>query len=89
MGSNPTARATFKTYSVSKIKTYFNETYHEMVHKVTWPTWKELQNNTIIVVIASIIIALMIFVMDFLFGISPAKDPFWKGLLGYFYTIKF
>ena len=89
MGSNPTARATFKTDSVSKIRAYFSETYHEMVHNVTWPTWKELQNNTIIVVIASILIALKIFLMDFLFGISAAKDPFWKGLLGYFYTIKF
>ena len=60
-----------------------------MVHNVTWPTWEELQNNTIIVVIASIIIALMIFVMDFLFGISANKEPTWVGLLGYFYTIKF
>ena len=88
MGSNPTARA-LKLKIVSKIREYFTETKNEMLHNVSWPTWKELQNNTIIVVIASILIALMIFVMDFLFGISPAKDPFWKGLLGYFYTIKF
>ena len=88
MGSNPTARA-LKLKIVSKIKEYFTETKKEMLENVSWPTWKELQNNTIIVVIASIMIALMIFVMDFLFGISPAKDPFWKGLLGYFYTIKF
>jgi preprotein translocase subunit SecE len=50
-----------------KIKTYVKESYNELVHKVTWPTWKELQNSAIIVMIASIIIALVIFVMDFVF----------------------
>jgi len=37
-----------------------------LVHKVTWPTWKELQSSATIVMIASIIIALVIFVMDFI-----------------------
>ena len=49
-----------------KIKTYFQESYNELVHKVTWPTWKELQSSATIVMIASIIIALVIFVMDFI-----------------------
>ncbi|MDC1194131.1 MAG: preprotein translocase subunit SecE [Crocinitomicaceae bacterium] len=68
---------------MSKIKEYINETVTEMVHNVTWPTWKELQSNTIIVVVASIIFALLIFVMDFVFGITDSS--FWKGLLGYIY----
>jgi preprotein translocase subunit SecE len=50
-----------------KIKTYFQESYNELVHKVTWPTWKELQSSALIVMVASIIIALVIFVMDFVF----------------------
>jgi preprotein translocase subunit SecE len=70
---------------VSKIKTYFQETYQEMVHNVTWPTWKELQNNTILVVVASVFIALLIFAMDYAFGISGEEGSLWKGLLGFIY----
>jgi preprotein translocase subunit SecE len=72
---------------VFKIKLYFQETYHEMVHNVTWPTWQELQNNTILVVVASILISLTIFAMDFLFGISGEEDATWKGLIGFIYGI--
>ncbi|MEN9914659.1 MAG: hypothetical protein RL528_1418 [Bacteroidota bacterium] len=58
-----------------------------MVHNVTWPTWQELQNNTILVVVASILISLTIFAMDFLFGISGEEDAMWKGLIGFIYGI--
>jgi preprotein translocase subunit SecE len=58
-----------------------------MVHNVTWPTWQELQNNTILVVVASILISLTIFAMDFLFGISGEEDATWKGLIGFIYGI--
>jgi len=50
-----------------KINTYFKESYNELVHKVTWPSWKELQSSALIVMVASIIIALVIFVMDLAF----------------------
>lgn len=70
---------------MSKIKTYFKETYDEMVNHVTWPTWKELQNNTILVVVASILISLIIFAMDYLFGITGEKESFWRGLIGLIY----
>jgi preprotein translocase subunit SecE len=70
---------------VSKIRTYFQETYDEMVHHVTWPTWKELQNNTILVVVSSVLIAMVIFLMDYLFGITGEADSFWKGLIGFIY----
>lgn len=85
MGSIPTARAKIGS-KVSKVTTYINETVNEMVHNVTWPTWKELQSNSIIVVIASVIFALLITVMDKLFGIVPGGG-FWKGLLGFVYSI--
>ena len=70
---------------MSKIKEYFSETVTEMVHNVTWPTWKELQANTIIVVISSVMIALIIFAMDFAFGITGDAKSFWKGALGFIY----
>ncbi|TNF50384.1 MAG: preprotein translocase subunit SecE [Bacteroidetes bacterium] len=70
---------------MSKIKEYFSETVTEMVHNVTWPTWKELQANTIIVVVSSVMIALIIFAMDFAFGITGDAKSFWKGALGFIY----
>jgi len=58
-----------------------------MVHNVSWPTWKELQSNTIIVVVASIIISAIIFVMDFGFGIAGDKNSVWKGAMGFIYGL--
>jgi len=55
---------------MSKIKTYFEESYNELMHKVTWPTWSDLQSSAILVMISSVIIALVIFAMDFTFSNS-------------------
>ena len=44
---------------------YIQEAYDELVHKVTWPTWDELQQTTIIVITALIIITMLILGMDF------------------------
>jgi preprotein translocase subunit SecE len=50
------------------IKGYFQETYTELVHKVTWPTWSELQNSAVLVMVASLMFALIVSGMDFVFG---------------------
>ena len=52
---------------MSKIGTYLSETKNELVNKVSWPTWSELQSSAIVVLISSIIIALIVFGMDFVF----------------------
>ena len=49
---------------MSKVSEYLKESYEELVNKVTWPTWGELQESTIIVMIASLIIAMIIYVVD-------------------------
>jgi preprotein translocase subunit SecE len=49
------------------IDTYCKESYDELVHKVTWPTVKELTNGAVMVLTASIIIALIVFLMDSIF----------------------
>jgi preprotein translocase subunit SecE len=49
------------------ITTYFQETYKELVHKVTWPSWKELQGSAILVMVSSLIIALAVALMDLVF----------------------
>ena len=40
------------------------ESYNELLHKVSWPSFPELLNSTTVVLIASAIIALVIFLMD-------------------------
>ncbi|MBP7209832.1 MAG: preprotein translocase subunit SecE [Paludibacteraceae bacterium] len=72
---------------MKKIINYFKESYYELTQKVSWPTWDELQNSSIVVSIASLIIALLVFVMDFTFGIQHISfgEFIWKGLLGYLY----
>ena len=52
---------------MKKIIAYIKDAYNELVYKVSWPTREELTSSTIIVMIASLIIALIIFAMDSLF----------------------
>ena len=49
------------------ITNYIKESYDELIHKVSWPSWKELQNSSIVVAIASLIIAFVVFLMDITF----------------------
>jgi preprotein translocase subunit SecE len=53
---------------MSKFKDYVSETTDELVNKVSWPTWSELQSSAIVVMVASVIIALVVFAMDFTFN---------------------
>jgi preprotein translocase subunit SecE len=76
-----------------KIKNYLKDTYDELMNKVSWPSWSELQASALVVSIASLIIAFMVFIMDYVFGIHGSinkMDPealkiVWRGVLGYFY----
>jgi len=49
---------------MSKFGKYVQESYDELVHKVSWPTWSELQQTTVIVLVSLAIITLLIFGMD-------------------------
>ncbi|MBP5172047.1 MAG: preprotein translocase subunit SecE [Bacteroidales bacterium] len=48
----------------NRIATYFSESYNELVHKVSWPTLSELSNSAVVVLTASVVIALIVFVID-------------------------
>jgi len=50
-----------------KIKTYLKDVHNELVNKTSWPTWSELTNSAIVVMVASVIISSVIFAMDFTF----------------------
>lgn len=49
---------------MAKIVEYVKESYIELTEKMTWPTWGELQNSAAITLVASLIIALIVFLMD-------------------------
>lgn len=46
------------------MKAYISESYNELMHKVSWPSYKELQTSSIIVLVASLLIAVLVFIMD-------------------------
>jgi preprotein translocase subunit SecE len=47
------------------VVSYIKESYTELVHKVSWPTMSELSNSAVVVLTASLVIALIVFVIDF------------------------
>ena len=49
---------------MNKITTYFRESYRELLEKVSWPTWPQLQQSTVIVLVATLLITLVVWVMD-------------------------
>ena len=50
-----------------KIVQYVKNSYQELVHKVAWPSVSQLQNSAIVVMVASLLFALVIVVMDLSF----------------------
>jgi preprotein translocase subunit SecE len=50
------------------IKGYFQDSFTELLHKVTWPTWSELQNSAVLVMVASLIFAILVAGMDMAFS---------------------
>ena len=69
---------------MSKFVSYVKESYNELVHKVSWPTFKELQNSSVVVAVATLILAIVIFFMDWICGVQNGA---WKGILGFIYDI--
>ena len=50
-----------------KVANYCKESYDELVHKVSWSTRKELSSSAVVVLYASLLIALVVFLMDSVF----------------------
>jgi len=49
---------------MANVLEFIKDSYTEMSQKVTWPTWSQLQSSAVVVLVAAIIIALVVFVMD-------------------------
>jgi preprotein translocase subunit SecE len=59
-----------------RVSGYVKESYSELAHKVSWPTQQELASSTVVVMIASLIMAVVIF------GI----DQFFESIIKIFYS---
>ncbi|PWU02966.1 MAG: preprotein translocase subunit SecE [Bacteroidetes bacterium] len=49
---------------MNKISAYFKDSYRELVEKVTWPNWQQLQQSTMIVLVATLVITGVVWLMD-------------------------
>ena len=52
---------------MNKFKAYIEDAYSELMHKVSWPTWNELQGSAIVVLVATLIFGVVIFLIDAVF----------------------
>lgn len=50
---------------MNKVSAYFRDSYQELTEKVTWPTWLQLQQSTLIVLVGTVLITAMVWIMDF------------------------
>lgn len=50
---------------MKKLISYIKDSYNELVYKVSWPTRSELSSSAVVVMFASLIIAVLIGVVDF------------------------
>lgn len=53
---------------MNKIANYFRESIKELTEKVSWPTWPQLQQSTMIVLAATLVITFIVLAMDFVTG---------------------
>ena len=60
-----------------KFINYLKESYAELTKKVSWPSWDKLQNSAIVVMVASVIFAIVVFAMDYCF----------QNLMSFIYTL--
>jgi len=49
---------------MKKVEVYFKDSYKELLERVTWPTWEQLQQSTMIVLVATLVITALVWVMD-------------------------
>jgi preprotein translocase subunit SecE len=49
---------------MEKISLYLRESWQELTKEVSWPTFAQLQESTLVVLAATAVLALVIFTMD-------------------------
>jgi len=59
-----------------KTLNFIKESYFEFKNHVTWPSWSQLQQDTIVVAIATLILAIFLYAVDSFFGNVIIKNMF-------------
>ena len=49
---------------MNKISNYFRDSYKELGEKVSWPNWVQLQQSTMIVLAATLLVTAVVAIMD-------------------------
>ena len=63
---------------MQKLKAYILDSYEEMRYKVTWPKYNDLQSSAVLVLVASLIFAIIIGVIDL--GFEKSLEWFYREL---------
>ncbi|MBQ1936271.1 MAG: preprotein translocase subunit SecE [Bacteroidales bacterium] len=50
-----------------KFINYCKESFVELTKKTTWPTWEKLQSSAILVIVTTVLLAALLWVIDFAF----------------------
>lgn len=64
VGSSSLSTRANLTKGMKKIIQYVKDSYNELVYKVSWPSRSELTNSAVIVMVASLIMAVIVFGVD-------------------------
>jgi preprotein translocase subunit SecE len=60
----PAVKNPVTIFKMEQVKLYIQESYNELLTKVTWPTWPNLQSTTLVVLVGLGIFTLLVFIMD-------------------------
>jgi len=52
---------------MQKLRAYISDSYNELMNKVSWPTWAELQSSSMVVLIATLLFGIVVFLIDTVF----------------------
>ena len=52
---------------MGKFTNYVKESWVELTKKTTWPSWQKLQNSAVLVMVSTIILAAVLWVVDYAF----------------------
>ncbi len=65
----------------SRIGGWFREVRIEMTKRIIWPSFKQVVNNTVIVIVCVVVVGILIWILDFLFLHGIQNLTSWLGNL--------
>ena len=65
--SPPVHKGKINDIVMQKLRAYISDSYNELMNKVSWPTWAELQSSSIVVLVATLLFGIVVFLIDSIF----------------------